>query len=386
MKDRLSAPDGVRVLAIGLVMWFHIWQQSWLSPVLKIGPLSMSFAPVARTGYILVDVMLLLSGYLLFLPIARGSKLHARDFYVKRAVRILPSYYLSVFVMLFVFALPNHEYGTVGAMWKDLITHLTFTHTFFYDTYINTKLNVVFWTLAIEVQFYLIFPLLARAFKARPLSCYVAMALFSVLFRSLFVERQENLNLWINQLPTMLDVYANGMLAAYVTSELEKRDDTKITMAFFTALTALALFGIWRIMQAQYLDSFPLERRQVGQLNHRFELSAYGAVLLVSCERSYTWIRRLFGNPVTQFLSLISYNVYIWHQVLSVKLKAWKIPDYVSASPSQAGEMPWQLHYTILCFLISIVLATLITFLFERPVAQKLTKQGRFMSYPFEKN
>jgi len=379
MKDRLSAPDGVRVMAIGLVMWFHIWQQSWLSPDLKIGSLSLSFAPAARTGYIMVDVMLMLSGYLLFLPIARGGRLRARDFYVRRAVRILPSYYLCVFVMLFAFALPNREYGTIGEMWKDLATHLTFTHTFFSDTYVHTKLNVVLWTLAIEVQFYLIFPLLARAFKARPLSCYAAMALFSVLFRSLFVERQGELNLWINQLPTMLDVYANGMLAACVASELEKIEDTRIARAFFTALTALALIGIWRVIQAQYLDSFPLDRRQMGQLHRRFELSAYGAVLLISCERSFAWIRRLFGNQVTRFLSLISYNAYIWHQALSVRLKMWKIPGYASASPNQAGEMPWQLHYTILCFLLSIVLAALITFAFERPFARKLTGKGGFL-------
>jgi peptidoglycan/LPS O-acetylase OafA/YrhL len=196
-----------------------------------------------------------------------------------------------------------------------------------------------------------------------------------VLFRVLFVEKQGALDLWINQLPAMLDVYACGMLAASVTAELEKREDTKMTMAFFTALTALALFGMWRIMQAQYADSFPLDARKLGQLGRRFELSAYGAILLVSCERSFLYIRRLFGNPVTRFLSLISYNVYIWHQVLSVKLKEWKIPNYSANSPNQAGEMPWQLNYTLLCVLLSVVLATLITYLFERPVTQKLTQK-----------
>ena len=375
MKDRLSAPDGVRVLAIGLVMWFHIWQQSWLSPVLNIGGLSLDFTAAARTGYIMVDIMLLLSGYLLFLPIARGGTLRVKEYYAKRAVRILPSYYLSVLVMLFIFALPNHEYRTAGAMWKDLITHLTFTHTFFQDTYAGTHLNVVLWTLAVEVQFYLIFPLVSRAFKARPLTCYAVMTAFSVLFRALFVAKRADLDLWINQLPTMLDVYANGMLAAYITAELEKREDTRLTMAFFTALTALCLFGIWKIMQNQYLDSFPLETRKLGQLSRRFELSAYGAVLLISCERSFLYIRRLFGNPVTRFLSLISFNAYIWHQVLSVKLKEWKIPNYTAQSPNQAGETPWQIHYTLLCFALSILLATLITYLFERPMTQKLTKK-----------
>jgi len=37
MNKRLSMPDGLRVIAIGLVMWFHIWQQSWLMPVKQMG-------------------------------------------------------------------------------------------------------------------------------------------------------------------------------------------------------------------------------------------------------------------------------------------------------------------------------------------------------------
>lgn len=375
MKDRLSAPDGVRVLAIGLVMWFHIWQQSWLAPVLNVGGVSADFGAIARTGYIWVDIMLMLSGYLLFLPLARGKELRAKEYYVRRLIRIVPCYYLSVFVMLFAFALPNGEYATRAAMWKDLLTHLTFTHTFFMDTYVSTRLNVVLWTLAIEVQFYLIFPLVARAFRERPLLTYAGMALFSVLFRALFIEKQSNLDIWINQLPAMLDVYANGMLAAYITSELEKREDTKLTMAFFSALTALALVGLWRVAQSQALDSFPYDVRKLGQLGRRFELSFLGALLLVSCERSFLYIRNLFGNPVTRFLSFLSYNVYIWHQVLSVKLKEWKIPNYISQSPSEESEMPWQLHYTILCFLLSILLAIFITYLFERPITEKLTKK-----------
>lgn len=375
MKDRLSAPDGVRVLAIGLVMWFHIWQQSWLAPVLRVGGVTADFTSLARTGYIWVDIMLMLSGYLLFLPIARGKELRAKDYYVRRLIRIVPCYYLSVLVMLFAFALPNHEYATRAALWKDLLTHLTFTHTFFLDTYVSTKLNVVLWTLAIEVQFYIVFPLVARAFKARPLLTYAGMALFSVLFRLLFIERQQNLDIWINQLPAMLDVYANGMLAAAITAALEKREDTKLTMAFFTALAALALIGMWRIAQAQFLDSFPYDARKLGQLDRRFELSALGALLLVSCERSFLYIKKLFGNPVTRFLSLISYNVYIWHQVLSVKLKEWKIPNYTSANPSAGHEWPWQLVYTISCFILSILLAAFVTYLFERPVTEKLTKK-----------
>jgi len=82
-----------RALAVFLVAWFHLWQQSWRSPGV--------FEPVVRAGYAWVDAMILLSAFCLFLPYA-----HARagglpfagcgGFYKKRALRILPGYYLNL--------------------------------------------------------------------------------------------------------------------------------------------------------------------------------------------------------------------------------------------------------------------------------------------------
>ena len=77
------------------------------------------------------------------------------------------------------------------------------------------------------------------------------------------------------------------------------------------------------------------------------------------------------SNRVVRFLSGISFNFYIWHQWLAVQLKQWRIPPYLAAeNPNQAGEMPWQLHYTLLCFAAAILVATLVTYLVEKPAAK----------------
>lgn len=373
MNRRLYMPDGVRVMAIGLIMWFHIWQQSWLEPALRIGGATLDLTCAVRTGYIMVDIMLMLSGYLLFIPVARGIDVKAWDFYKKRLIRILPCYLLSVLFTLFCFAVPGGEYASLAAMWKDLITHLTFTHTFFMDTYVGTRLNVVLWTLAIEMQFYLIFPYLSRAFKAHPVLCYAIMTAAAFAFRK-FAAGRGDIDLFINQLPAMLDVYANGMMAALIAVEFEKQEPGRYARILFTAILLFAFFQIWRLMKSQYAVSFPMEARKAGQLQRRFELSALGALVLISGESSFLFIRHIFGNRLTRFLSGISFNAYIWHQMLSVKLKEWKIPNYISDSPNSAGEMPWQLTYTLLCFGLSILLAAAVTYLFDRPVTKKLTK------------
>ena len=66
-----------------------------------------------------------------------------------------------------------------------------------------------------------------------------------------------------------------------------------------------------------------------------------------------------------------SFSFYIWHQWLAVRLKMWRIPPYqAAADPNQAGEMPWQLHYTLACFFAALALAILVTYLIEKPAAK----------------
>ena len=373
MNRRLSMPDGLRVIAIGLVMWFHIWQQSWLMPVKQLGSITVDLTKLVRTGYIMVDIMLLLSGYLLFIPIARGGSLDVPSFYKKRLARILPSYLLSILVMLFAFALPENGWRFTPELTRDLLTHLTFTHTFFHSTYVGTALNVVLWTLAIEMQFYLLFPLISAWFRKMPIVAYAVMIAAAFLFRR-YAASQQDIDLYLNQLPAMLDVYANGMLAALFTAELEKQNQTKLTKLFFLAVSMFGFLMLWRLIRTHYTELFPMDSRKLGQLEHRFELSAICALILVSGESSYLLYKGLFSNPVTRFLSGISFNAYIWHQVIAVKIKEWKIPNYLSENPAASGEMPWQLEYTVLCFVLSVAVAILLTYLFERPMTKIITQ------------
>ena len=62
--QRPLGADVFRTMAVGMVGWFHIWQQTWINP----GPLHLA----VRTGYIWVDGMILLSAFCLWLPYARA--------------------------------------------------------------------------------------------------------------------------------------------------------------------------------------------------------------------------------------------------------------------------------------------------------------------------
>ena len=78
MKNRIDTRhidtlDGLRALAVGIVAWYHIWQQSWLPPFIR-GPVAALFGreiisldAIPRTGYLFVDFMLLLSAFLIII-------------------------------------------------------------------------------------------------------------------------------------------------------------------------------------------------------------------------------------------------------------------------------------------------------------------------------
>ena len=170
--QHIGVLDGIRAVSILIIVWFHFWQQSWITPT--------GFDWLPRYGYLFVDMMILLSGFCLFLPYARqmvyGDKApSSKEFYKKRIARIAPSYYISILIILFFFVLPNGEYKSFSQAIKDILAHLFFIHNWFPDSMTYTHLNGALWTVAVEVQFYILFPLLAKAFTKKPVITYLSM-------------------------------------------------------------------------------------------------------------------------------------------------------------------------------------------------------------------
>ena len=368
--DYAAAGDLLRVICVFVVAWYHFWQQSWLNPYTRLGPFRFDLTSQVRTGYMMVDLMLVLSGFLTYLPYANGAERPAGEFYLRRALRILPSYWLCLAVMM-GFALADPYFSEPLELVRDLLAHLTFTHDLFGFSYTATRLNVVLWTLAVEVQFYLLLPLLAPAFRKRPAAVYAVMTLAGLSFMLLWTLPMQDTTLFVNRLPNMLVVYANGMLAAHFYAKLARAQSHRVWIALAgTLVCAAAAWAVFRIMALQSRAQ-GYEALRAGQLKWRWALSACGGLFLLGGSLSFAPVRAVLSNRVVRFLSGVSFNYYIWHQWLAVKLKAWRIPPYLAAeNPNQVGEMPWQLHYTLLCFAGALAAAILTTYLVEKPCAR----------------
>ena len=372
-KRYIAAADLLRVLCIALLAWFHIWQQSWLNPSFTVGGTYINLERIVRRGYMAVDLILLLSGFLLYLPYAerhRSGKppLPLREFYAARFRRIVPSYLAAVLLALVNTLLCGRAPGSLP-LWKDLLAHLTFTHTFWRGSYMWTSLNVVLWTLAVEVQFYLVFPLLAKLFSRKPWLTWAGMVSLALLCRAVLLLSGVEVDIYFNQLPCVLDLYAFGMLAAHRLTEKER--PTPAAVSILLSLLALGLIG-WVIAQQNGFDTAAINR---GQILWRLPLAVLGAVFLYFGAQWPAAVNRDVGWPLMRFFAGISYNFYIWHQYLAVKLKAWQLPPFVTEMPQRDEGLLWQRKYTALCFLAAFLAAVLGTYLIEKPCAKALKKR-----------
>ena len=157
-KNTIFVLDGVRGVAVLMVIVFHVnrltgdnlWDQTDY-------PLASSISTAGGMG---VTLFFVLSGFLLFMPFAKALLYKtnwplARVFYMRRVLRIVPAYYVSLFLII-LFQHPEYLH-------LDHLKNLALFVTFFMDSSRATfrQLNGPYWTLATEWQFYMLLPLIA---------------------------------------------------------------------------------------------------------------------------------------------------------------------------------------------------------------------------------
>ena len=395
---RIPELDGLRVLMIFMVGWFHIWQQSWLEPSFEIGGAWFSLDHIVRSGYVWVDATILLSAFLMLLPMARrwaacgDSAFSARDFYLRKARRILPGYWFIILVFFFGICLPwDMYYGNGPYIVKDLFTHFTLIFPFWRDTYIYTPLGAASWTLSVVAQGYLLFPLMIRGLRKRPALTLCAMAGAAFAFRAWCLWGLTDYAMVVNTFVNFLDVYALGFLCAMIFARLENRRsrgcersggfsadaEPKRTLLWQILATVVffgCLVGVFELQRVQAYSSFhaELQGRQMI-LRPAFALGFAGMILSAPfCLKPVRW---LLGNRVTAFLAAISMNFYLIHQTLAVHMRRIGFPASASEMPNMAGEQPWQTQYTLLAFGLSLAAAVLVTYLIEKPAGKWLRRK-----------
>ncbi len=160
--------DSLRLIAILAVVLYHVEQQCTLKAIYAF-PMKTWYLPVRRlleSGSRGVELFFVISGFVLGLPFARhalagGPAVSLRRYYLRRLTRLEPPYLFSLLV--FGTAIVLYERWTPLELVPHFIATALYVHELIYGRV--SPINSVTWTLEIEVQFYLVAPLLALCFR-----------------------------------------------------------------------------------------------------------------------------------------------------------------------------------------------------------------------------
>lgn len=274
-----------------------------------------------------------------------------RQFYIRRALRIFPLYYLVVFVGILV----NAEYARQYAPW--LLTYTINLKMAAQGWYIGNFAH--FWSLAIEEQYYLVWPWLILLLPRRWLvPAALAMTAAGPLYRSYLVAGWEFWGSDATPLrdfiatPTALDSLGMGSLIAILVNRANGaeilRRWLRMPLAVGSILLAVALSilssGRWGLIFADTATAI------------------FFGWLIYSASRGFSGLtgRGLSSAPLV-FIGRISYGIYVYHPLVPATLK--------SLGPRLGIVLPTSVGASAALFTtLTVIIATISWYAFEKPM------------------
>lgn len=362
----IPAMDGLRAIAISLVFFYHVRGAGDKFTLTWFGGIDATF--ITAFGQMGVLLFFVLSGFLLFTPYARAivydkPRLPSLlEFYRRRAMRILPAYWTSV--ILIAFLVNDGGWLWLKRLWH-VISHLTFLYTFSPDTL--HSLNGVFWSLGIEVQFYILMPFLAWAMLhlgrrigagravAGVIGLILALSLvwrwwFAVVLDQQIINQPGDYRFWLDQLPSLLIIFALGMGCSYIWVATNKRDADRaasgtLRQGFQRAILAsfVGLLGLAAIVYSTAFGngaaSFYVmagKRDMLNRVGWDILVGFGWAAIVIAVLLGFGWLRRILSLWPLRALALVSYSFYIWHDIINSNLNAYIREQYGGAEPLPA--------------------------------------------------
>lgn len=351
--------DGLRALAIVPVVLFH------------------AFPNRLPGGFIGVDVFFVISGFLISSIIFRKiseQNFSLLDFYARRVRRIFPALSLILLATLMFgwLALDADEYKILG---KHAAAGVGFFQNFilwgeagYFDTSSELKPLLHLWSLAIEEQFYLVFPIIAwltwrMGLSLSTLAVLIAIGSLTINLSSVRIAPIETFYFPHTRIWELMAGAILASLALSSTTLAQKGDEangpvreldrssyslSKTTLS----KTTLSCLGLGLIMISTLV--FEKHHHYPGW---RAIVPVLGTVLIIYAGQT-SWINRhLLSNRLVVFVGLISYPLYLWH---------WPLLSFARIIESE----PLSATYRLVLISFSFVLATLTYKVIEKPIRQ----------------
>ena len=351
--------DGLRAFAVLSVVFFHAFPSGF------------------KGGFIGVDVFFVISGFLItshiFQSLEKGQ-FSFIDFFSRRIRRIFPALILVMICSLAFgwFVLLSDEFNQLG---KHVAGGAAFVSNFifagevgYFSTESEYKPMLHLWSLAVEEQFYIFWPLILWVtWKMRQnllLICLFFM-LSSFLINIFWVNRfPTEIFFWpfgrfwellIGSVLAWLTLYKANM---FVSNGNKKNKSLIYILSNFSRNGITTFIGIFVLLASVFLittdDPFP---------SYNAIFPVFGAVLVIVGGSASSFSRSVLSNKIALWFGLISYPLYLWH---------WPILSYLHIIE---GGTPHR-NRTILAILFSILFAWITYKFIEKPIRFVGLKKG----------
>ncbi len=343
--------DSLRAIAVLLVLFEH-WAPE--NSVLKLLPV----------GMIGVTLFFVLSGFLITQILIKSrnlseemdsNKIHsAKQFYIRRTLRIFPIYYITIFILYFF---------NIQDLRQKFLWFLFYASNFYFYNIHNWDGSLShLWTLAVEEQFYIIWPFIILFIPKRLLLRSIIFVIFlGPLFRMVlfyFSDRSDWTVSFIHVLtPSCMDCFGLGALLAYFRINENK--------SFILRNKPALIFLSLNILSIIILLFF--EENIFSVFLFRFNISAICLFIISKTSLGFSgFLKNIFENKILMYLGKISYGLYLFHNFIPLIYSAFKMPAI------QDAYLKFMVQVSILIFISSVS-----WFLIEKPI----NNLKRYFSY-----
>lgn len=292
INNRLAFADGLRGFAALWVVLYHIAEGKHIESIRSASP-SYLFTPIFEWGHLGVAIFFVLSGFVMGLTVWNSvfNGDNAVRFIGRRLLRLVPPYYFAILFALCFLLLKSKVSGIVFIP-PDLSTilhHLTFTQRIAGIPHIN----IIFWTLCIEVQFYIVFAIFLWLTDAFRNSFNITSTrLYLIAIASIFALAWPlgiiKTIFWQGNFIGFWYSFLSGVVVCWAT--LGQKRLLRFSIVFSFALVLLGLF---------YQSSFAIT---VG-------VTSCIILLATIINRMQVWLNWAW----LQWLGVVSYSLYLLH-------------------------------------------------------------------------
>jgi peptidoglycan/LPS O-acetylase OafA/YrhL len=364
MNVRIKELDGLRGIAILLVMAFHIFKRA--AYFTKHETL-LFISELSYIGWMGVDIFFCLSGFLItsILLRTKTDAHYFRNFYARRILRIFPLYYFVIIVIsiLLPWLDPGHV-PSLPVILPFLLTYLQNWMEFFKIASLPLSLGIT-WSLAIEEQFYFMWPAVVY-YNTTERLIKICLGIISLSFIARAVsifftpDTQEIASFFYPNLLTRFEELAFGALLGILMSHPNWKERIR-SSAFLIFLLPFSAFGILCITLFPSLVPYYSDFSLTLWAYTLIPIFSAGLIAMLVTHPEGSPLRRLFRSAPLQFFGKYSYAMYLLHMPITLVLV-----DLLDSTHLKG----WRIYfgYIFLVYAITAVLSLITWNLLEKPM------------------